>query len=117
MVVKVGGMCWVISTGKRSITGPMSVTSDISACGPPVEEPITSARGAVMPNCRRTSGAAGAAGAGFACGCGRPSTGASGGLVTCVRRTFAPRWRIFWIRSWWKMSAAATSRVLSGFGM
>ena len=24
MVVKVGGMCWVISTGKRSITGPIS---------------------------------------------------------------------------------------------
>ena len=45
-------------------------------------------------------------------------TGANGGLATAMgRRSFAPRWRIFWIKSWRKVSAAAGSRVLSGFGM
>src|SRR5258707_1267502 len=52
MVVKVGGMCWVMSTGKRSITGRISATRLISACGPPVEEPISSARGASVLNGR-----------------------------------------------------------------
>ena len=55
MVVKVGGMCWVISTGKRSITGPISATSVISACGPPVDEPISSTRGACVLNARRSN--------------------------------------------------------------
>ena len=45
MVVKVGGMCCVISTGARSNTGAMRPTSAVSACGPPVEEPISSTRG------------------------------------------------------------------------
>src|SRR6185436_4440926 len=49
-------MCWVISTGKRSITGPMSATSDINACGPPVDDPISSTFGASMPNARRVNG-------------------------------------------------------------
>ena len=72
-------MCWVISTGKRSITGPSSVTSVISACGPPVEEPIRSTRGACVLNgaahqlrLRRPARRRAAA-------CARPSVGASGG--------------------------------------
>ena len=43
-----------------------------------------------------------------------------GGLAaggTAARRTLAPRWRIFWIRSCRKVSAAPASRVLSGLGM
>ena len=47
MVVKVGGMCWVISTGARSSTPPSCATMALSACGPPVEEPISSTRGGV----------------------------------------------------------------------
>ena len=102
MVVKVGGMCWVISTGKRSITGPSSVTRAISACGPPVEEPISSTLGAWVENGRVDSApddGASAAGAGAA---GRATTGAraagagiagaSGGLATAgFRRSRAPR--------------------------
>ena len=95
MVVKVGGMCWVISTGKRSITAPISATSVISACGPPVEEPISSTRGACVLNGaaqqlrmrdRRRRGR----GDGSR---GRSSTGASGGLAMAgtARRTLAPR--------------------------
>ena len=99
----------------------MSVTSDISACGPPVEEPITRTRGAVKPNERRAGGAAAAAtdagAAGLAGGWILSSVGASGGLATDLRRTLAPRLRIFWMRSWWKPSAAPPSRVLSGFGI
>src|ERR1700722_13433017 len=39
-VVKVGGMCWVIKIGARSIVLPICPISEVSACGPPVEEPI-----------------------------------------------------------------------------
>src|SRR5262249_27371482 len=45
IVVKVGGMCWVIRIGARSITGPISPTMAVNACGPPVDDPITSAHG------------------------------------------------------------------------
>ena len=44
----------MISTGKRSITGPMSATSVIER-GPPVDEPIRSTRGASMLNGRRAN--------------------------------------------------------------
>ena len=37
------------------MTDPISPTSVISACCPPVEEPITSTRGACMPKARRIS--------------------------------------------------------------
>jgi len=37
-----------MSTGNRSITGRVRWTSVISACGPPVDEPIRSARGACV---------------------------------------------------------------------
>ena len=47
IAVKVGGMCWVMSTGARSSTPPIWATIALSACGPPVEEPITSTRGGV----------------------------------------------------------------------
>ena len=47
MVVKVGGMCCVISTGALSITASSRGTSVVSACGPPVEAPISSTRGGV----------------------------------------------------------------------
>ena len=125
--MKVGGMCWVISTGTRSITAPISVTSDISACGPPVEEPISSTRGATRPNgrselcpaagaatwrtgsCRTTLGAAtGAAG-------GVGDTGAIDGDDT-ERRSRAARWRILNSRSRLKVPAASISRVVYGFG-
>ena len=52
MVVKVGGMCWVISTGARSNTGAMRATRPVSACGPPVDEPISSTRGIDAENGR-----------------------------------------------------------------
>ena len=46
-------MCWVISTGARSIDRADAATiSAVSACGPPVEEPITSTRGGVIGNGR-----------------------------------------------------------------
>jgi hypothetical protein len=103
MVVKVGGMCWVISTGKRSITGPSSVTSDISACGPPVEEPINSTFGAwdengrvdIAPGNRVCGAGAGAAGRAIADARAAGAAGlvgASGGLATAgFRRRRAPR--------------------------
>ena len=97
--MKVGGICWVISTGKRSITGPRSVTSDISACGPPVDEPITSARGACVLNARCDS--AGCAAAGRRAGSRSLSSGgvaerASGdGVAGAERRSLAPSERIF----------------------
>jgi len=100
IVVKVGGICCVISTGKRSITGPSSVTSAIRACGPPVDEPIRSTRGACMLNARCISCATGD-GVGRVNGSlARSSVGASGGAAGAVRRTLAPSERIFWIRSW-----------------
>ena len=40
-------MCWVISTGARSSTPPICATMALSACGPPVEAPISSTRGGV----------------------------------------------------------------------
>ena len=78
--MKVGGMCWVISTGKRSITGPISVTSVISACGPPVEDPITSTRGVCVQKARAHVRRATGAGCGRGDGSrGRSCAGASGG--------------------------------------
>ncbi len=44
IVVKVAGMCWVMKMGCR--TAPLSVPStQNSACGPPVEEPMAIASG------------------------------------------------------------------------
>src|SRR5580765_6379676 len=83
-------MCWVISTGKRSITGPIPATSVISACGPPVDEPIRSTRGARMLNGRRTSCGGAARGRAAASRC-LSSAGANGGLGeegAAARRTF-----------------------------
>ena len=47
MVVKVGGMCCVMSTGARSITLPSEARMVPSACGPPVDAPISKTRGAL----------------------------------------------------------------------
>ena len=47
MAVNVGGMCWVISTGARSSTPAILPQMALSACGPPVEAPISSTRGGV----------------------------------------------------------------------
>ena len=44
-VVKVGGMCWVIRIGARSMRSRNCRMSVVSACGPPVEDPISSAWG------------------------------------------------------------------------
>ena len=75
----------------------------ISACGPPVDDPIRSTRGVWVLKARRIN-----------CGCAtgacvgrgngsrdRSSAGASGGdgETGTLRRTLAPRLRIFWIRS------------------
>jgi len=53
--VKVGGMCWVISTGAWSMTACRLLTTRLSACGPPVDEPISSTRGGITGNGRNTS--------------------------------------------------------------
>ena len=58
-MVKVGGMCWVIRTGARSNTGPSCGISALSACGPPVEAPISSTRGAAIANGRSAMAGAG----------------------------------------------------------
>ena len=52
-VVKVGGMCCVIKTGARSIAAGSFSISAVSACGPPVEEPIKRTRGVVSENGRK----------------------------------------------------------------
>ena len=52
MAVKVGGMCWVMRTGAWSMTAPMTPSIALSACGPPVDEPIRSTRGVVIGNGR-----------------------------------------------------------------
>ncbi len=65
-------MCWVISTGARSSTPPIWLTMALSACGPPVEEPITSTRGGVAGIGRSAIGCAAAA-RGAACAAARPA--------------------------------------------
>jgi len=78
------------------------VISVIKACGPPVDDPIRSTRGACVLKARRISGGC-ATGDGRADGSrSRSSVGASGGDddAGTVRRTLAPSERIFWIRSW-----------------
>src|SRR4051812_30454244 len=52
MVVKVGGICCVIRTGALSKTGAIRATRLVSACGPPVDEPIVRTRGATVENAR-----------------------------------------------------------------
>ena len=51
-------MCWVISTGARSIIDPRPPIKALTACGPPVDEPISSTRGAVSENGRNFGGSA-----------------------------------------------------------
>ncbi len=50
--VKVAGMCWAIRTGMRSMVGPIEPIRAVSACGPPVEHPISKARGSATANGR-----------------------------------------------------------------
>ena len=57
MVVKVAGMCWVIRTGALSVTASSRDTSLVSACGPPVEAPISSTRGGIGENGRSLNSA------------------------------------------------------------
>jgi hypothetical protein len=52
MVVKVAGICWVIRIGALSLTASSRDTSRFSACGPPVDAPISSTRGAAAENGR-----------------------------------------------------------------
>ena len=70
--MKVGGMCWVISTGARSSTPPIWPTMALSACGPPVEEPISSTRGGI---------------AGIGRSCNRLRVRARGRGLDCSRRS------------------------------
>ena len=88
-----------------------------------MDEPIRSTRGATALNGRiislgwTTGGIvpADVRGNGARTGC---AAGDNDGLATTTgRRSRAPRWRIFSIRSRLKMSAADISRVLSGLGM
>ena len=58
IVVNIGGMCWVISTGTASMMVPIRVTIALSACGPPVEEPISKTRGNSAENGRSLIGPA-----------------------------------------------------------
>ena len=51
-------MCCVIKTGARSIAAGSFSINAVSACGPPVEEPISKARGMIGENGRNVSGAA-----------------------------------------------------------
>ena len=102
MAVKVGGMCWVISTGARSSTPAICVTTVLSACGPPVEAPISSTRGAnrrqrpqhdvARSAARRRGARARVGGAGFAAATGRAG-------VRRSRLARRPSWRIFSISS------------------
>ena len=45
--MKVAGMCCVIRIGALSVTASSRDTSRVSACGPPVEAPISSTRGGI----------------------------------------------------------------------
>ena len=117
MVVKVGGMCWVISTGARSSTLPIWLTMALSACGPPVEEPITSTLGGVGGNARSTIGCAAARSFGGS-GSAVPAPGADARRLTGRSRfERAPSWRIFSISSRRKAGEPVISRLLAGFGM
>ena len=138
MVVKVGGMCCVISTGARSMTPPICATMVLSACGPPVDAPISRMRGDVKGGARSTTGACASpcsvwigltapVGRGVRDGTGMPagaalgtSGGAIGVSIACGwRRRLArsPRWRIFSIRSRWNSGEPLTSWFVVGFGM
>ena len=118
MAVKVGGMCWVISTGARSITPPICAITALSACGPPVEAPISSTRGGVTGIGR--SARPGAASTGFWPGCSGGAAPAGMRAAGCaMRNRFArsPSWRIFSSRSRRKVREPVTSRLLSGLGI
>ena len=132
MVVKVGGMCWVISTGTRSITDGRRHISPVSACGPPVDEPSSRTRGVTVENGRSLmAGWGGASGSTLArsalarSALPRPSTvnrasgstGRRAGATSDGRRRRAPRVRIFSIRSRRNVAEVVTSRLVSGFGM
>ena len=41
----VAGMCWVMTTGTWPSAGPISPSTVLRACGPPVEAPIARMRG------------------------------------------------------------------------
>jgi hypothetical protein len=58
-------MCCVIKTGARSIAAGSFSINAVSACGPPVEAPMTSARGAVGANGRNLNTPVSAEGADF----------------------------------------------------
>ena len=68
--VKTGGMCWVMSTGTGRLPGSLGITA-VSASGPPVEEPMMSARGLPVPPAGRVRGLAGAPAGAAGAGRGR----------------------------------------------
>ena len=112
-------MCWVISTGDAVDHRAELGDQRLSACGPPVEEPISSARGALRAERRGASAAACAGTAGRRRQLDAADRGARrrAARPARLRRTLAPSWRIFSIRSRRKSRRRVTSRVLSGFGM
>ena len=84
-VVNIGGICCAIKTGARSTAAGSFSIKAVSACGPPVEEPIKSTRGGTGENGRNCNGAASckgvlrarSAGACLPCGIGAvPGVGA-----------------------------------------
>ncbi len=130
MAVKVGGMCWVMRTGAWSMTGPISATIALSACGPPVEAPISNTRGVVAGSGRNRilsgSGAPGARLGASSGGCASrwsARAGATARLDAMTRGAIKPRLRrapsarILSINSRWKDCEVVNSRLLSGLGI
>lgn len=100
---------------------PISATRRLSACGPPVDEPISNTRGDTVGIGRSViegGAATSSTGSGTIDGADFVSSGARAGEAT-ERRRFArrPSCRIFSIRSRRKAVEALTSRLLPGFGM
>ena len=129
MVVKVAGMCWVIRIGALSVTASSREISRVSACGPPVEAPISSTRGGIAENGRSVNWLSSGSAAGVrhltvrwmlppnrrsaGLTAGRANGGASGRLV--LRR--APSAWIFSISSRWNAADVIMPPSAAGFGM
>jgi hypothetical protein len=119
--VKVGGMCCAINTGARSIAAVNVASSAESACGPPVEEPISSARGAASENGRRLTVLVPAASGSPPPGrSARRSDGSAAGTAAGARARNAewprPRVRTFSINSRRNATDVAASGAASGLG-
>ena len=110
-------MCWVIKIGPRSIAAPSCPIKVVSACGPPVEDPISNTRGRQCANGRRLN-----AGASACSGTLSRSRGASSGRLAIApalpwrANKRPPRLRIFSINSCWNAANMPVSDAAPGFG-